>query len=77
MKIETILNACQSTYIYRKARHTEPSIFFLRRHRQYHTFRDRIIRVDEIGRAINADLCTEIEMLDAEIKHLKETCCHD
>ena len=55
MKLETILNACQATYIYRQARHTEPSIFFLRRHRQYHAFRTRILKMDDRIKELELD----------------------
>jgi len=39
--------------------------------RQYHAFRARILRMFEVGKAINADLVMEIEMRDARIAELE------
>ena len=41
-----------------------------KRYRQHDAFRARVVRMDAIGRAINADLNTEIEMMGIRIAEL-------
>ena len=70
MKIETILNALQKASI-EWGQSTLMTGWALDRERKMRAFRDLIIRMNAIGRAINADLCTEIDMRDMEIGRLK------
>ena len=64
MKIETILNAfAWSERLIVLEKHP-------RRSRQYRAFRARILKMFSIGRSINADLNTEIEMQKARIERI-------
>ena len=55
MKLETILNAMLKA----------DKVISECRCRQYDAFRARILRMDAVGKSINADLNTELEMIEA------------
>jgi len=65
MKLETILDAFEKTVL-------EQAWWDDKDTRQYLAFCDRILRMFEVGKAINADLVMEIEMRDARIAELEE-----
>ena len=73
MKIETILNAME---------HAFEMVDWIvpgdaKWERQYNAFRDRIL-FDFATREATIELCQQrLREKDAEIAHLKETCCHD
>jgi len=59
MKLETILDAmCKALILWEDEG-------YIRHIRQYHTFRNQILKMFAIGRSKNADLNTEIEMIEA------------
>ena len=65
MKIETYLNAMVLSRIFAKPREIST--------RQYHTFRDRIIRVDERNNMFIATLGATVERQKERIAELEET----